>query len=104
MSVLSTITIYRMILVLIVSIPLAAHAENILYGKDIKNQASKFFKELGITGEILTSDRRAFFSCKKEIIFIKAEDEANIKSKKIKTLKEVCFEGSTFKLVSFIPD
>ena len=41
---------------------------------------------------------------KKEIIFIKAEDEANIKSKKIKILKEVCFEGSTFKLVSFIPD
>jgi len=41
---------------------------------------------------------------KKEIISIKAEDEANIKSKKIKTLKEVHFEGSTFKLVSFIPD
>ena len=41
---------------------------------------------------------------KKEIIFIKAEDEANIKSKKIKTLKEVYFESSTFKLISFIPD
>ena len=41
---------------------------------------------------------------KKEIIFIKAEDEANIKSKKIKTLKEVYFESSTVKLISFIPD
>ncbi len=41
---------------------------------------------------------------RKEIISIKAEDEANIKSKKIKTLKEVHFEGSSFKLVSFIPD
>ena len=41
---------------------------------------------------------------KKEIICIKAEDEANIKSKKIKTLKEVFFESSSFKLVSFIPD
>ena len=41
---------------------------------------------------------------KKEIISIKAEDEANIKSNKIKTLKEVSFEGTTFKLVSFIPD
>ena len=41
---------------------------------------------------------------KKEIISIKAEDKANIKSKKIKTLKEVSFEGTTFMLVSFIPD
>jgi len=41
---------------------------------------------------------------KKEIISIKAEDEANIKSNKTKTLKEVSFEGTTFKLVSFIPD
>jgi len=41
---------------------------------------------------------------KKEIISIKAEDEANIKSKKIKTLKEVSFEGTAFKLVSFISD
>ena len=40
---------------------------------------------------------------KKEIIPIKAEDEASIKSKKIKTLKKVKSKGSTFKLVSFIP-
>ena len=41
---------------------------------------------------------------KKEIIPIKTEDEASIKSKKIKTLKEVSFKGNAFKLVSFIPD
>tara|TARA_B100000965_G_scaffold259256_1_gene218537 strand:- start:42 stop:473 length:432 start_codon:yes stop_codon:yes gene_type:complete len=40
---------------------------------------------------------------KKEIIPIKTEDEANIKTKKIKTLKEVSSRGNTFKLVSFIP-
>ena len=41
---------------------------------------------------------------KKEIISIKAEDEASIKSKKIKTLKEVFFEGTSLKLISFIPE
>ena len=41
---------------------------------------------------------------KKEIISIKTENEASIKSKKIKTLKEVSYKGDTFKLVSFIPD
>ena len=69
MSVLKTITNYQMFLVLILSIPLAANAEDILYGKDIKNQASRFFKEIGIAGEILTSDRRAFFSCEEELEF-----------------------------------
>ena len=69
MSVLKTITDYRMLIVLILSLPVAAHAEDILYGKDIKNQASRFFKEIGITGEIMTSDRRAFFSCEEELEF-----------------------------------
>jgi folate-binding protein YgfZ len=41
---------------------------------------------------------------KNEIIPIKADEEASIKSKKIKTLKEVSYKGSFFKLVSFIPD
>ena len=41
---------------------------------------------------------------KKEIVTIKAGDEVNIKSNKIKTLKEVSFESTTLKLVSFIPD
>ena len=69
MSVLKTITDYRMLLVLILSIPVTAHAQDILYGKDIKDQASRFFKEIGIAGEILTSDRRAFFSCEEELEF-----------------------------------
>ena len=69
MSLFNTITYYRMLLVLFLSIPVTAHAEDILYGKDIKNQASRFFKEIGIAGEILTSDRRAFFSCKDELEF-----------------------------------
>ena len=67
MNVLNRISNYRLILIFILSIPVAAQAEDILYGKDIKNQASKFFSEIGITGEILTSDRRAFFSCKEEL-------------------------------------
>ena len=40
---------------------------------------------------------------KKEIIPIKSGDEANINSKKIKTLKEVSMNENIFKLVSFIP-
>ena len=40
---------------------------------------------------------------KKEIIPIKSGDDANINSKKIKTLKEVCLNVNIFKLVSFIP-
>ena len=54
---------------MILSIPVTAHSEDILYGKDIKSQASIFFREIGIIGEILTSDRRAFFSCKEELEF-----------------------------------
>jgi flagella basal body P-ring formation protein FlgA len=69
MKLLNTITYYGMLLVLILSIPVTAHAKDILYGKDIKNQASRFFKEIGIAGEILTSDRRAFFSCEEELEF-----------------------------------
>ena len=39
-----------------------------------------------------------------EIVAVKADYEASIESKKIKTLKEVSINGSSFKLVSFIPD
>ena len=39
-----------------------------------------------------------------EIIPIKLEDEENINSKKIKTLKEISFEENIFKLISFIPN
>ena len=41
---------------------------------------------------------------KKEILPIKSDDEANIDSKKIVTLKEISFEKDIFKLVSFIPN
>ncbi len=39
---------------------------------------------------------------KKEIVPIKSGDEANINSRKIKTLKELSLNGNIFKLVSFI--
>ena len=41
---------------------------------------------------------------KKEILPIESNDEANIDSKKIETLKEISFENDIFKLVSFIPN
>ena len=70
MSSLNALINFRLVLVvLITSIPWIAQADDILYGKDVKNQASKFFKEIGIGGEILTSDRRAFFSCKEKLEF-----------------------------------
>ncbi len=40
---------------------------------------------------------------KKEIIPIKLEDEENINTKKIKTLKQISFQENIFKLISFIP-
>ena len=58
-----------MITAVLSSLPALSQAEGILYGKDIKDQASKFFKEIGITGEILTSDRRAFFTCTEDLEF-----------------------------------
>ena len=58
-----------MITAVLSSLPSLSQAEGILYGKDIKDQASKFFKEIGITGEILTSDRRAFFTCTENLEF-----------------------------------
>ena len=58
-----------MITAVLSSLPALSQAEGILYGKDIKDQASKFFKEIGITGEILTSDRRAFFTCTEDLQF-----------------------------------
>ena len=60
---------YLLITVVLSSFPILSQAEGILYGKDIKDQASKFFKEIGITGEILTSDRRAFFTCTEDLEF-----------------------------------
>ena len=45
-------------------------AEQLLYGTDIKTQASEYFKNLGIDAEILVSDRRAFFHCNKQLVFV----------------------------------
>ena len=69
MRFLHSINKYLMITAVLSSLPSLSQAERILYGKDIKNQASKFFKEIGITGEILTSDRRAFFTCTEDLEF-----------------------------------
>jgi len=60
---------YLMITAVLSSLPSLLQAEGILYGKDIKDQASRFFKEIGITGEILTSDKRAFFNCTEDLEF-----------------------------------
>jgi flagella basal body P-ring formation protein FlgA len=48
----------------------ASNANSILYGKDIKDQASEYFNEIGIEAEILTSDKRAFFSCSEKLQFM----------------------------------
>ena len=69
MRFLHSINKYLMITAVLSSLPALSQAEGILYGKDIKDQASKFFKEIGITGEILTSDRRAFFTCTEGLEF-----------------------------------
>ena len=37
-----------------------ARAGEIMYGKDIKHQATAFFNKIGLKAEILTSDKRAF--------------------------------------------
>ena len=60
---------YLLVTAILSSFPILSQAEGILYGKDIKDQASKFFKEIGITGEILTSDKRAFFNCTEDLEF-----------------------------------
>ena len=60
---------YLLVTVILLSFPVLSQAERILYGKDIKEQASKFFKEIGIKGEILTSDKRAFFNCTEDLEF-----------------------------------
>ena len=42
----------------------------ILYGKDIKRQASEFFETIGLEADVLISDRRAFFYCSSKLNFI----------------------------------
>ena len=65
----TSITIYLIAMLLTASWPVSSHATDIIYGKDIKDQASKFFTEIGINGEILTSNKRAFFKCSEDLKF-----------------------------------
>ena len=69
MRFLHSIIKYLLVTAILSSFPILSQAEGMLYGKDIKDQASKFFKEIGITGEILTSDKRAFFNCTEDLEF-----------------------------------
>ena len=64
-----SITIYFTVMLLIASWPVSSQAADIIYGKDIKDQASKFFNEIGVNGEILTSNKRAFFRCSEDLEF-----------------------------------
>jgi flagella basal body P-ring formation protein FlgA len=48
---------------------LPSNANEALYGKDIKYQATKFFEQIGLQAEILTSDKRAFFYCSQKLTF-----------------------------------
>ena len=56
-------------MLLFASWPVLPQAAEIIYGKDIRDQASKFFDEIGINGEILTSNKRAFFKCSEDLEF-----------------------------------
>jgi flagella basal body P-ring formation protein FlgA len=65
----NSITIYFTVILLTASWPVSSHAADIIYGKDIKDQASKFFNEIGLNAEILTSNKRAFFKCSEDLEF-----------------------------------
>ena len=41
----------------------------LVYGKDVKQQASKYFQTIGLEANILISDRRAFFYCSSDLKF-----------------------------------
>ena len=45
-------------------------AGDIVYGKDIKQQAQKYFEVIGLEANVLISDRRAFFYCSSELKFV----------------------------------
>ena len=65
----NSITVYFIAMLLTASWPVLSQAADVIYGKDIKDQASKFFNEIGINGEILTSNKRAFFKCSEDLEF-----------------------------------
>ncbi len=49
-------------------------AGEIIYGKDIKREASKYFSSIGLDAEVLISDRRAFYFCSSDLKFIPRVD------------------------------
>ena len=53
-----------------VLIPLPILAGEIIYGRDIKQEASKYFSSIGLDAKILISDRRAFYFCSSDLIFV----------------------------------
>ena len=60
--------LFPFFLILLIKIsPLSA--SEVLYGKDIKHQASGFFEQIGLKAEILVSDKRAFFHCSQDLTF-----------------------------------
>ena len=44
-------------------------ASEILYGRDLKAQASVYFRDLGISAELLISENRAYYPCSSELVF-----------------------------------
>ena len=98
--------------------PLPIFAGEIIYGKDIKQEALKYFNSIGLDAEVLISDRRAFYSCSSDLKFIPRIDgdwrtvEAKCESENWKSILRTTslppsentinpsYSGSTLKAVS----
>mgnify|MGYP001161308292 FL=1 len=68
------------------------------------NKSHVSFKKGCFRGQEVIARTEHLSKKKKEIIPIEHQDETNIDSKKIKTLKEISSGENIFKLVSFIPN
>ena len=55
-------------------LPYPILAGEIIYGKDIKQEASKYFNSIGLDAKILISDRRAFYFCSSDLKFVPRVD------------------------------
>ncbi len=49
--------------------PLHSMAGEIIYGKHMKQEASRYFSSIGLDAEVLISDRRAFYFCSSDLKF-----------------------------------
>ena len=65
-------------------------AGDIVYGKDIKQQAQKYFEAIGLEANVLISDRRAFFYCSSELKFVP----------RVESFLDNSVSGATTKVVS----